>query len=226
MIRPLDTSAANTTCQILKSLVAIAVIAIGSSQTVNAGALFGNVTSDLFEPAVTPTSVLHVNANDPNVASIEPVLEPEEVPEAMTTVPEEPPLPGPIPSRSRSQLVQTSRQPRIDTRIDVSDLRNRPLRRPPALLPLYITFATLQMLDAHSTTKALQNGGVEANPVVASFAGNTGALYATKIATVAATVFIGEKLWRKNRFGAIMTMMAINSAYAVVVRHNYGIASR
>ena len=225
MSRLLDTSATNTTCQTLKNLVAIAAIAIGTAQTVNAGALFGNVTADLFEPTVAPTSIADVNADHSNEASIERVLEPEGGPEAMTTVSEEPQIQDPTRARSR-QPVRASRQPRIDTRIDVSNMRNRTLGRPPALLPLYITFATLQMLDAHSTTKALQNGGVEVNPVVASFVGNTGALYATKIASVAATVLIGEKLWRKSRFGAIMTMMAMNSAYAVVVRHNYGIASR
>ena len=227
MIRLLNTSAANATSQILKSLVAIAAITIGSTQTVNAGSLFGNVTADLFEPAATLTSEVDgdVDANDSNEASIERVAESEDGPQATTTAPDGPRVLGP-PPRSQSAPARTSRQPRSDTRIYVSDLRTRSLKRPPALLPLYITFAALQMLDAHSTTKALKNGGVEANPVVASFAGNTGALYAVKIATTAATVLIGEKLWRKNRFGAIMTMMAINSAYAVVVRHNYGIASR
>ena len=62
-------------------------------------------------------------------------------------------------------------------------------------------------------------------PAVAAFASHTGALYATKIAATAATVYLGEKLWRKNRFAAIMTMVAVNSAYAFVVRRNYGIAN-
>jgi hypothetical protein len=119
-----------------------------------------------------------------------------------------------------------SQRPRIDARLDVADLRNRRRGRPRALLPLYATFGVLQMLDAHSTTRALQNGGVEANPVVASLVGNTGALYATKLAVAGVTVYAAEKLWRKNRVAAILTMVAINSTYSVIVRHNYGIAGR
>ncbi|MCH7750325.1 MAG: hypothetical protein IH939_19775 [Acidobacteria bacterium] len=229
MVRPLDTSAAKTTCQRLTRLVAIAAIALGSPQTVTASSLFGNVTADLFAPAVKLPSV--VDVDDVNAASRARVLESEdgpEAPEAMPTVAEEPLVLGSIqiPSVSQREPVQTSLRPPTGTSIDVSDLRNPTRRRPPALLPLYVTFAALQMLDAHSTTTALKNGAVEENPVVAALAGHTGVLYATKIAATAATVYIGEKLWRKNRFAAIMTMVAINSAYAVVVHRNYGIANR
>ncbi len=232
MVRPLDTSAAKTTCQRLTRLVAIAAIALGSPQAVNASSLFGNVTADLFAPAVELSSV--VDVDDVNAASRARVLESEDGPEApealetMTTVAEEPLVLGSIqvPSVSQREPVQTSLRPSLGTSIDVSDLRNPTRRRPPALLPLYVTFAALQMLDAHSTTTALKNGAVEENPVVAALAGHTGVLYATKIAATAATVYVGEKLWRKNRFAAIMTMVAINSAYAVVVHRNYGIANR
>jgi len=94
------------------------------------------------------------------------------------------------------------------------------------MLPLYASFAVLQMLDAHSTTRALQHGGLEANPLMASIVGNTGAFYATKLATTTATIYIAERLWRKNRVAAILTMVAVNSAYAMVVRHNYGVAGQ
>ena len=228
MARPLDTSAGNTPCQILMSLVAIAAITMGSAQTANADSLlFGsldNATEGLFAPTVKLTSVVDVDTS--NEGSIETVLESEYGPEPMTTVPGEPQLPSQTPSLSRPQPVTTSLQPRIDTSIEVSDLRNRTLRRPPALLPLYVTYAALQILDAHSTTRALNNGAIEANPVAATFASNTGALYATKIAATAATVYVGEKPWRKNRFAAIMTMMAINSVYAIVVHRNYGVPNR
>ena len=200
---------------------------MGSPQTVNAGSLFGNVTSKLFTPAVKLPSVVDVvDADDAEEPPAPTGLESEDRAEALTIVVDEPQLLSPAPSRSQPRLVQPSLQPRIDTRIDVSDLRKTTLRRPPALLPLYVTFAALQMLDAHSTSTALQNGAIEANPLMATIAGNTGALYATKIATAAATVFIGEQLWRKNRFAAIVTMLAVNSAYAIVVHHNYGVANR
>src|SRR5687767_4142792 len=45
-------------------------------------------------------------------------------------------------------------------------------RRPAALLPLYLSFGVLQGLDAHSTSRALGRGAVEANPVMKAFGGN------------------------------------------------------
>jgi hypothetical protein len=45
----------------------------------------------------------------------------------------------------------------------------RPQR--PALVPLYISFGVLQGLDVHSTVRALENGAVEANPLMKGFRG-------------------------------------------------------
>jgi hypothetical protein len=224
--RQLDTSVRHAPRHLLQSLVTIAAIAMGSAETATAGTLFGNVTADLFAPAVSLASVLDGDANDPNEASIARVPRSEKGSGAKPTVPVDPQLQSRTPSRAQLQRAQTSQQPRIDTRINLSDLRNRSCRRPRAVLPLYATFAALQILDAHSTTRALKNGGIEANPVISSFAGNTGALYATKLATTAATIYAVEKLWPKNRVAAILTMVAINSAYTFVVRHNYGVAGR
>jgi len=192
---------------------------MGSPQTVTAGTLFGNVTADLFAPTVTLPSVV-------DATEAARVLVPTDGAEPVTTVADEPPVLSPASSLSQPQPVQPTLQRQRDTRIELSDLRNPGLKRPPALLPLYVTFATLQMLDAHSTTRALGNGGVEGNPIVALVTGNSGALYATKIAATAATIYLGERLWRENRFAAIIAMVAVNSGYAFIVRHNYGIASR
>ena len=212
MVRLTNGSAAHTARQVLKGLVITAAIAMGSPQTVNAESLFGNVTANMFTPAVTLSSA----DDDATDTASTRVDEAADRAETLAIVADEP----------QPRPAQTSPQSRFDTRVSRSDLRRSTLKRPPGLLPLYVTFATLQMLDARSTTKALQSGGVEGNPVVASFAGNSGALYAVKIATAAATIYLGEKLWRKNRFGAILTMVAVNSAYAFVVQHNYGVANR
>lgn len=203
-------------------LAAIAAIIIAAPQTVSASSSvfgsFGNLTADLFAPTAELTSIPTVDdAGKTDDASRASRLESKEEPAAMAVAPKEPQFRSPT---VRPEPAQISRRSRIDTDIEVSDLRNHALRRPPALLPLYVTFATLQMLDAHSTSQGLRNGAVEANPVVAPFAGNTGALYATKIAATAATIYLGEKLWRKNRFMAIVTMIAVNSTYAYVVQHN------
>jgi hypothetical protein len=89
------------------------------------------------------------------------------------------------------------------------------------LLPLYASFATLQALDAHSTVRAIRAGGEEANPLLRGVADRPAALYALKAGVTASTIFLAEKLRVRNRTGAIVLMAALNSAYAVVVAHNY-----
>jgi Domain of unknown function (DUF5658) len=97
-------------------------------------------------------------------------------------------------------------------------------RRPPALIPLYASFVTLEMLDVHSTSRALANGGVEANPAIRGVAGNAAAMIAMKAAGSASLIFASEKIWKKNRTAAVVLMIATNSAMAWVVAHNYQVA--
>jgi hypothetical protein len=93
--------------------------------------------------------------------------------------------------------------------------------RPAALLPLYTSFVTLQILDLHSTHDALARGGAEANPTLAGLAGNTVAMSALKAAGTAGVIFVSEKLRTRNKAAAIGLMIATNSAMAWVVQHNY-----
>jgi hypothetical protein len=93
--------------------------------------------------------------------------------------------------------------------------------RPSLLLPLYMTFGALQALDAHSTMRALDNGGREANPVVAPFGRNAAALVAMKAATTAGTIVLAEKLRRSHPVKAMVMMTAVNVAYAAIVAANY-----
>lgn len=90
---------------------------------------------------------------------------------------------------------------------------------------LYVSFAALQMLDAASTVNALNHGAVEANPLMKGVASTPAALIAVKAATAASTIFVAERIAKKSRWGAIATMIALNSVYAMVVSHNYGVAS-
>jgi len=89
------------------------------------------------------------------------------------------------------------------------------------LLPLYISFAGLQALDVHSTLRALDAGGTEGNPLMRGIADHPAALVAMKAGVTASTILLTEKLRVKNRVGAIVMMAALNSAYAMVVVHNY-----
>jgi len=100
-------------------------------------------------------------------------------------------------------------------------------KRPAAMVPLYTGFAAVQILDYTSTMQALSSGaGREGNPVMAPLAGSPAAMFAVKAASVAGVVWAGEKLWKKNRVGAIVFMVAMDSAMATVVAHNYSVAHR
>ena len=93
--------------------------------------------------------------------------------------------------------------------------------RPKALVPLYVSFGTLQVLDAHSTLRAIGDGHAERNPFVGTFTTAPGAMVGLKLASTAGTIFLTERLWRRHRGAAIALMIAVNGAYAAVVLHNY-----
>lgn len=94
-------------------------------------------------------------------------------------------------------------------------------RRPAALLPLYASFVTLQVLDIHSTRYALDRGAVEGNPAVKGLTGSTAGMAAVKAAGTAGVIFVSEKLRTKNKAAAIGLMIASNSMMTWVVQHNY-----
>lgn len=91
----------------------------------------------------------------------------------------------------------------------------------PAILPaLYATLGVMQAWDVYSTTAALKAGAREANPTAAPFAGNAGSLIGLKAATTAGTIFFAERMWKKNKVGAIVMLAAINGATAAVSMRN------
>jgi Domain of unknown function (DUF5658) len=99
-----------------------------------------------------------------------------------------------------------------------------PVRTPPrpaSLMPLYVSFASLQVMDIHSTTRALDRGAVEANPLMKGIAGNPVALSAMKVAGSAGVIYAAEKMWKRNRTAAVLFMVAANAGMAFVVQHNY-----
>jgi hypothetical protein len=91
---------------------------------------------------------------------------------------------------------------------------------------LYAATATMQMLDVHSTVKALDRGAVEANPLMAGLVQHRAAFVAAKVGVAALSIYAAKRLARNNRVGAIATMVALNSAYAMIVANNYRNARR
>jgi hypothetical protein len=94
-------------------------------------------------------------------------------------------------------------------------------RRPASLLPLYASFVTLQVLDAHSTWRALDRGAVEANPLMRGIVANEVGLVAVKAAGTAGVILAGERIWKTNRAAGVLFLIAANSAMVWVVQHNY-----
>ncbi len=91
-------------------------------------------------------------------------------------------------------------------------------QRPRALMALYGTYATLQVMDIVSTRRAIGSGGQESNPLMGS--GQTGQMIAMKALGSAASIYFSERIWKKNRVAAIVTMAAVNGVTAAVVAHN------
>jgi hypothetical protein len=92
--------------------------------------------------------------------------------------------------------------------------------RPVALPALYAALGAMQAWDIYSTSAALHAGAKESNPAAAPFAANAGSMIGLKAATMASTIFFAERLWKTNRVGAVVMMVAINGASAAVSIHN------
>lgn len=97
-------------------------------------------------------------------------------------------------------------------------------RRPVALSALYGTYGTLQALDIVSTRRAIAAGATERNPLMNK--GNVGSMIAVKAAAGASTIYFAERMWKKNRVGAVIVMAALNGATAAIVAHNQRNARR
>jgi hypothetical protein len=94
-------------------------------------------------------------------------------------------------------------------------------KRPAALVPLYASFVTLQVLDLHSTAYSIDRGAVETNPALNGFVDNHVAMAAVKAAGTAGLIFASEKLRTRNKAAALALMITSNVAMTWVVQHNY-----
>jgi hypothetical protein len=97
-------------------------------------------------------------------------------------------------------------------------------KRPAALVALYGTYGALAIADLTSSKKAFAAGGHEGNPLMGS--GHTSRMVLVKGAGAALSIYFAERMWKKNKVGAIITMAVVNSISASVVAHNVGIAKR
>lgn len=94
----------------------------------------------------------------------------------------------------------------------------------PLLTSLYASTAVMQALDVHSSLTAFRSGAVEANPLMQGVTKNRAAFMAIKAGVAVSTIMAARHMAKRNKVAAIATLVAINSAYAVVVSHNYKVA--
>jgi len=134
------------------------------------------------------------------------------------------PLEHPVPPADElpSRLVISDAPlPRVDTHPGVSKAPVDQARQPSAFfLSMYFTFGTLQTIDAYTTIRGLRYNGRELNPIVQAVQENPAGVIALKSAATFGTVFVTEKLKKRNKVVAALTVSAVNSAYLWVAAHN------
>lgn len=111
----------------------------------------------------------------------------------------------------------------VEPSVNLWSLSQTP-RRPMALTALYGTYGTLQALDVVTTRRAIAAGARERNPVMND--GHMGTMIAVKAAAGLSTLYFTERLWKKNRVGAVIVMAALNGATAAIVARNQRNARR
>lgn len=129
-----------------------------------------------------------------------------------------PPPPSPGPSETATVIVSETVPP-----VPAWDV-SRTGKRPVALSALYGSYGTLQVLDVVSTRKAVAAGAREANPLMGS--GTSARAVAVKAAGTAISIYLAERMWKKNRVGAVVTMAIMNGISAAAVAHNARLATR
>lgn len=106
----------------------------------------------------------------------------------------------------------------------IREFRSDPRWTTPVLLSLQAATVVTQMLDVHSTLKAVNAGAVEANPMMGGLVQNKAAFIGVKAGISAGVIYITQRVARDNKMAAIAASAAINSAFLMVARHNYRVA--
>lgn len=98
---------------------------------------------------------------------------------------------------------------------------------PRGLMPaLYAGNIALQVMDTHSTFRALDAGMVESNPMMRWTTQHPVAFVSMKAAATATTILVAEKIRKKYPWRAALFMAGVNTAYALIVTHNYRATAR
>ena len=93
-------------------------------------------------------------------------------------------------------------------------------------LAIYAAYGMLQVLDVHSTLRALDHRAAEANPLIRSIVSSPAGLIALKTASTTGILYLVERVRRKNPTAALVFSIVASSVQAYVVAHNYRVARR
>jgi hypothetical protein len=88
---------------------------------------------------------------------------------------------------------------------------------------MYGGLLALQGLDVHSTLRAIDAGHYEQNPLMRWTVSHPAAFISMKAAASAATIYLAERIRKQHPKRALLFMAAVNSAYALIVVHNYSV---
>ena len=88
--------------------------------------------------------------------------------------------------------------------------------RPAALPALYAGLMATEAFDAYSTRRGLADGARETNPLMQGGA----AFWTMKAVGTVVPIVIAERMWKKNKAGAIVTMVLANGVMAAVAANN------
>ncbi len=132
--------------------------------------------------------------------------------------------PAPLVSRSFVAILGMPRPPSRSAVLTPTSVKRPLATKRPSLLPaLYASFAGLQVADFVSTRQGLSSGARETNPLMRQVVGSNAGFIAMKAGAAAGSIFIAERMWKKNPAAAIATMVAMNSLYGIVVARNYSV---
>jgi hypothetical protein len=95
-----------------------------------------------------------------------------------------------------------------------------PASRGSWLPALYVGLGGLNVVDGYTTMRGLARGATEANPLMRGIGGHSAALWAVKGGATAGSVYLAERLWRQNRRGAAIAVMALSNGMMAVVAAN------
>jgi hypothetical protein len=95
---------------------------------------------------------------------------------------------------------------------------------PVSLTNLYLKHAALQSLDVMTTLSALNKGHAESNPLFSG--GHPALIVGAKVAASSLSVYLTQKLWKRNPKAAVVTMVVTNAVLSAVVVNNSAVLRR